>query len=87
MTEYTNDYCPVEILGHGLSERTTRVRMNGVTAFILDMPEVYTVFSETMRYRMDDQVDPLDVREVKVVSHEEMASEDGSVSVVVEAKG
>ncbi|MGO6676418.1 hypothetical protein [Rhizobium leguminosarum] len=45
------------------------------------------MFADTKRYRMDEQPHPLDVRELKVMSHEEMTSEDGWVSVVLEVKG
>ncbi|MEY9198437.1 hypothetical protein ABIA16_003553 [Sinorhizobium fredii] len=87
-TNHMNAYTYVELLGPGpLSERYTRVRMDGVIAYCLNMPTDYLVFADTLRYRMDGQPHPLDVRELKVLSHEEMTSEDGSVSVVLEVKG
>ncbi|WSG96427.1 hypothetical protein U8P76_05810 [Rhizobium johnstonii] len=88
MTEYTNDYGPVEILRPGpLSERFCRVRIDDVSAYLMNQSAEYLVFADTKRYRMDGQPHPLDVRELKVLSTEEMASEDGSVSVTLEVKG
>jgi hypothetical protein len=88
MTEYTNNHGPVEILGPGpLSERFLRVRMDDVPAYLTDQPAEYLVFADTLRYRMDGQPHDLDVRELKVLSTDTMASEDGSVSLVLEVKG
>lgn len=88
MTEYTNDYGPVDILGPGpLSERFTRVRMDDVPAYLTNQPAEYLVFADTLRYRMDGQPHPLDVRELKVLSTETMTNEDGSVSMTLEVKG
>ncbi|MBB4229324.1 hypothetical protein GGD56_003166 [Rhizobium mongolense] len=36
---------------------------------------------------MGDRAHPLDVRELKVLSHEEMAASDDQVSVTLELKG
>ncbi|MBX5160416.1 hypothetical protein HJB89_25360 [Rhizobium sp. NZLR8] len=88
MTEYTNDLGPVEILGLSpASNRHTLVRMEVHAAYLEDIPQEYVVYTATMRWRMDGQPHPLDVREVKVLSSEAMANEDGSVSVVLEVKG
>ncbi|NTI03163.1 hypothetical protein G6K88_14155 [Agrobacterium rhizogenes] len=87
MTEYTNDYDRVINLGPSpLSDRFTRVRGGVWTKLGLDIQD-YVVFTDTMRYRMDDQPHPLDVRELKVLSTDSMAGEDGSASVVLEVKG
>lgn len=88
MTEYTNNHAPVEVLGPGPpSERFLPVRMDDVPAYLTNQPAEYLVFTDTKRYRMDGQPHPLDVRELKVLSTEEMVSEDGSVSVTIEVKG
>ncbi|TAY50947.1 hypothetical protein [Rhizobium leguminosarum] len=88
MTEYTNDHSPVEIIGPGeLSERFLRVRMDDVPAYLTNQPAEYLVFGDTLRYRMDGQPHPLDVRELKVLSTETISSEDRSLSLVLEIKG
>jgi hypothetical protein len=88
MTEYTNNHGPVDILGPGpLSGRFTRVRMDDVPAYLNNHPAEYLVFADTMRYRGDGQLHDLDVRELKVLSTDTMASEDGSLSLVLEVKG
>ncbi|MGX9991596.1 hypothetical protein ACS4RR_020935 [Rhizobium sp. Z1P35] len=88
MTEYTNEYGPVEILSPSpASNRHLLVRMKIHTAYLEDIPQEYVVYSTTMKWRMDGLPHPLDVRELKVLSTEEMVSGDGSVSVTIEVKG
>lgn len=87
MTEYTNEFCPVEILGPTSSSRFLRVRMFDLAAYCLDLPQDYLVFADTLRYRMDGQPHDLDVREVNVLSHEQIEGSDDQVSVRLEVKG
>ncbi len=88
MTEYTNDIGPVEIIGPGpLSNKFIKVRGSEVIKMVLGTPFEYLVFADTMQYRADGVHDLLDVREVKVLSREELVSEEGLVSVVLEVKG
>ncbi len=87
MTEYTNEYGRVEFLPYRDVDFFRRVQQEDVSAFLSNVhPNPYWVVASTMQYRADEVPHPLDVREVKVLSSEEMASEDGSVSVVVEVK-
>ncbi|MBO9170889.1 hypothetical protein [Rhizobium sp. L245/93] len=65
MTELFNSCGIVEIIGKGaLSDRFVRVRMlDTLAAYLCGVPDGYLVFADTMRYRMDDQPDALDVSE------------------------
>lgn len=86
MTDYVNSYGPVEIIGTGsLTERFIKVRGGAWTAVAHGSPD-YVVFADTLKFRMDGQSDPLDVRLLEVVIHEEMASEDGAVALTLEVK-
>ncbi|CDN46844.1 hypothetical protein [Neorhizobium galegae] len=88
MTEYTNNYGPVDILGPGpLTERFTCVRMDDVPAYLTNQPAEYLVFADTLQYRRDGQPHDLDVRELKVLSHEVIEGSDETVSVTMEVKG
>lgn len=70
-----NEHDEIDVLGPGpLSQRFVRVREKGTG-------KEYLVFADTMRYSLDDQPHPLDVREMVVVERWEEASEDGVVSV------
>lgn len=85
MTNYRNDYEPVELLGKGsLTDRFVRVRGGAWTA--THHKQEYIVFADTLGFRQDGQAHPLDVRPWLTVSREEMASEDDRVSVTFEVK-
>ncbi|MGO7353869.1 hypothetical protein ACCS66_03935 [Rhizobium ruizarguesonis] len=86
MTEYTNDYEPVELLGLSLTS-TRFMRLRGGAWTAIQHKKEYLVFADTLKFRMDGQPHPLDVRELRVLSTEEIVSEDGSVSVTIEVKG
>lgn len=87
MTDYVNFFGPVEIIGNGqLTERFVRVRMDPLVAYMTVSNAEYLVFADTLRYRADGQTDPLDVRRLNVVIHEEMTGEDGEVAVTLEVK-
>ncbi|MGO4566077.1 hypothetical protein AB4Z52_13600 [Rhizobium sp. 2YAF20] len=88
MTEYRNDFGPVEIICQNpISDRFLLVRMDDVAAYLTGLPQVYVVFADTLRRGGDDQPHRIDVRELEVLSHEEMTSDDGSVSLTFEVKG
>lgn len=85
MTTYRNTYEPVELLGKGsLTDGFVRVRGGAWTA--THYKQEYLVFADTLRFRMDGQDDPLDVREMVVVSHEELEGCDEQVSLSIEVK-
>ncbi|TAW65423.1 hypothetical protein ELI15_14105 [Rhizobium ruizarguesonis] len=88
MTEYTNNFGPVDILPYRDVDYFRRVQMDVVDAYLNSVdPNPYWVVASTMQYRPDGVPHDLDVREVKVLSSETMASEDGSASVTLEVKG
>ncbi|CAN7261109.1 hypothetical protein LJR098_001085 [Rhizobium sp. LjRoot98] len=85
MTDYRNNYEPVVLLGKGsLTDRFVRVRGGVWTA--THHKQEYLVFADTLRFRQDDQPHPLDVREMVVVSHEELEGSDEQVSLTIEVK-
>ncbi|UFW65792.1 hypothetical protein RlegWSM1455_07155 [Rhizobium laguerreae] len=64
MTELFNDYGMVEIVDDdSLTDGFKRVRfLDSQLAYIECRDGGYLVFSDTMRYRMDDEPHPLDVK-------------------------
>ncbi|KQQ61134.1 hypothetical protein ASF69_01545 [Rhizobium sp. Leaf311] len=87
MTTYRNEHGPVEILGPGpLTDTYLRVRMDDVLAYLISLQPEYLVWADTLRFRRDDQPHPLDVREMVVVSKEEIEGSDETVSVKVQVK-
>lgn len=88
MTEYTNKHGPVEFLPYRDIDYFRRVQTQDVSAYLNDVyPNPYWVIARTMQYRADGVPHDLDVREVNVLSSEEMASDNGSVSVTLEVNG
>ncbi|MBA9034339.1 hypothetical protein [Rhizobium leguminosarum] len=88
MTTYANGYDTVEILEHNETDYFLRVRMPVHVAYLHNIERnPYWVLADTLRYRMDDQPHPLDVRELKVLSTEMIEGSDEAVSVTLEVKG
>ncbi|MBY3363765.1 hypothetical protein [Rhizobium laguerreae] len=88
MTDYKNRYGYVEILGPSpISDRYLRVRNDDVARYLNNLDNEYLVLAHNLRRIGDDTDHPLDLHELEVLSSDETATEDGSLSLVLEVKG